>query len=333
MSKKKLNKTVWYGSDVDLQGNAILPPLAESREDLNGIHEGEIYLHNQDDDPGIWVRTNKGNVKRIGFNKKDFDLSEYLKKQVWNTAWELRTTEQGESYIFCKLPFISQYGITQYADGSNIDLPSLYAGIPVDGLTITKREDGTLMLNPNLELGGLDEEALQDYLDRYQYATKTDVDDRIDDLVNGAPQAYDTLKEIADVLQGNVNSIGDIITTLGTKADKTYVDTELAKYIPIAGDTEVTGVKNFLNGLKVGGLPISKYEGYDDVIYIDANVVLRGGLTQYVVDPITIPSIIESLPQAGYESKGVASFSSEYFVIDANGKVSIIPDSVGLNEE
>lgn len=333
MSKKKLNKTVWYGSDIDSQGNAILPPLAEGREDLNGIHEGEIFLHNQDDDPGIWVRTNKGNIKRIGFNKQDLDLSEYLKKQVWDTAWELRTTEEGESYIFCKLPFISQYGITLYADGGNIDLPSLYAGIPVDGTTITKREDGTLMLNPNLELGGLDEAALQKYLDDYNYAKITDVDNRINDLINGAPAAYDTLKEIADILQGNVNSIGDIITTLGTKADKTYVDTELAKYIPIAGDTEVTGIKNFLNGLKVGGLPISKYEGYDDVIYIDANVVLRGGLTQYVVDPVTIPSIIESLPQAGYESKGIASFSSDFFVIDANGKVSIIPDSVGLNEE
>lgn len=348
MSKKKLNKTVWYGSDVDLQGNAILPPLAEGREDLNGIHEGEIYLHNHDEDPGIWVRTNKGNVKRIGFNKQDLDLSEYLKKQVWDTAWELRTTEEGESYIFCKLPFISQYGITQYADGGNIDLPSLYEGIPVDGTTITKREDGTLMLNPNLELGGLDEEALQKYLDDYNYAKLTDVDNRINDIINGAPAAYDTLKEIADVLQGNVNSIGDIITTLGTKADKatslagygitdaytkTEINTELAKYIPIAGDTEVAGNKNFLNGLRIGGLPISKYEGYDDVIYIDANVVLRGGLTQYAVDPVTIPSIIESLPQAGYESKGVASFSSEFFAIDANGKVSIIPDSVGLNEE
>lgn len=248
-------------------------------------------------------------------------------------------------YIKARYNFASLGGITTYLNDGSFDLPSIYAGIPVDETTITKREDGTLMLNPNLELGGLDEEALQKYLDDYNYAKKsdipsldgyaklTDVDNRINDLVNGAPQAYDTLKEIADVLQGNVNSIGDIITTLGTKADKTYVDTELAKYIPIAGDTEVAGVKNFLSGLKVGGLPISKYEGHDDVIYIDANVVLRGGLTQYAVDPVTIPSIIESLPQAGYESKGVASFSSEFFVIDANGKVSIIPDSVGLNEE
>lgn len=53
-----------------------------------------------------------------------------------------------------------------------------------------------------------------------EYATTSDLDSRIDALINGAPTAFDTLKEIADVLQGNVNSIGDIITTLGTKADK-----------------------------------------------------------------------------------------------------------------
>ena len=53
-----------------------------------------------------------------------------------------------------------------------------------------------------------------------EYATVNAVDNRINALINGAPAAYDTLKEIADVLQGNVNSIGDIVTTLGNKANK-----------------------------------------------------------------------------------------------------------------
>lgn len=52
------------------------------------------------------------------------------------------------------------------------------------------------------------------------YATTSDLDSRINALINGAPDAYDTLQEIADVLQGNVNSIGDILTALGGKADK-----------------------------------------------------------------------------------------------------------------
>lgn len=58
-------------------------------------------------------------------------------------------------------------------------------------------------------------------IDLSAYATQTWVDSRIDALINGAPAAFDTLKEIADILQGNVNSIGDILTTLGIKADKT----------------------------------------------------------------------------------------------------------------
>ena len=65
------------------------------------------------------------------------------------------------------------------------------------------------------------------------YATISDLDSRINALINGAPAAYDTLKEIADVLSGNVNSIDDIITTLGTKANKDYVDNTLKGYQPL----------------------------------------------------------------------------------------------------
>jgi hypothetical protein len=57
--------------------------------------------------------------------------------------------------------------------------------------------------------------------------TNSAIDNRINALVDGAPSAYDTLKEIADVLAGNVDSIGDILTSLGTKANKA---TTLAGY-------------------------------------------------------------------------------------------------------
>lgn len=77
--------------------------------------------------------------------------------------------------------------------------------------------------------------ATQSWVLGKNYATTSDLDARIDALVNGAPAAYDTLKEIADVLQGNVDSIGDILTTLGTKADKT---------ITITAGTGLTGGGN-----------------------------------------------------------------------------------------
>lgn len=80
-------------------------------------------------------------------------------------------------------------------------------------------------------VGGLDEAELEQYLtsNKYvteqwllnnEYATHRDIDARIDALVNGAPAAYDTLKEIADALQGNVNGINDILTALGTKVGR-----------------------------------------------------------------------------------------------------------------
>lgn len=188
-------------------------------------------------------------------------------------------------------------GVTMYADSGSLNIPSIYDGLPIDNNTLKRDENGVLMLNPDIDLGGgIDEEGLKAFLigEGYAtqswvegkkyitgvtssmvtaalgytplkthqaiyaliiqkngddvgtytpnsepktiniavptkvgelvndklYATTSDVDARITNLINGAPAAYDTLKEIADVLQGNVNSIGDIITTLGTKADK-----------------------------------------------------------------------------------------------------------------
>ena len=108
------------------------------------------------------------------------------------------------------------------------------------------------------------------------YATQSDLDGRINDLINGAPAAYDTLKEIADVLEGNVDSIGDILTALGGKADKAttlegygitdaYTDAEvdslLADYVTLAGSQNVTGVKTFTNGIKIGTVGITCVNG------------------------------------------------------------------------
>jgi peptidoglycan hydrolase CwlO-like protein len=57
-----------------------------------------------------------------------------------------------------------------------------------------------------------------------QIATTAFVKSVIGDLVNGAPAAYDTLLEIANVLGDSGNLAGNIIYTLSTKADQTYVD-------------------------------------------------------------------------------------------------------------
>lgn len=145
------------------------------------------------------------------------------------------------------------------------------------------------------------------------YATLSDVDVRIDALINGAPSAFDTLKEIADVLQGNVNSIGDIITALGSKAEKattlsgygitdaytkTAVNDLLKGYVTIVGTEDVTGLHDFVKGLKVGGIKL--YKSQDDVIYIDGNLAVRGGVTMYADDgSVNVGTIYDGLPIDG----------------------------------
>lgn len=76
------------------------------------------------------------------------DLSLYLKKEVWDDAFELKETEDGVPFLFGKLPVLLQYGLTMYADPGNVGVPSLFDGIPIDNNTIyweeTTNADGSV---------------------------------------------------------------------------------------------------------------------------------------------------------------------------------------------
>ena len=76
------------------------------------------------------------------------NLSGYLLKEVWDKCWEIRTTDQGEEYLFGKYPVAVQYGLTSYVDGKRLKLPSIYDGLPIDYQTLyweeTTNEDGSV---------------------------------------------------------------------------------------------------------------------------------------------------------------------------------------------
>ena len=71
----------------------------------------------------------------------------------------------------------------------------------------------------------------------------------------------------------------------------------------------------------VDDLEIKKSQ--DDVIYIDANLVVRGGITMYGTNGTTAPSIWDGAPKAttDRDNKGIASFDPNFFSVD-NGYVS-----------
>ena len=65
-----------------------------------------------------------------------------------------------------------------------------------------------------------------DLEDAEDYATKVFVKDAIDALINGAPEALDTLKELADKLADNDDVVAAIVTSLNRKANSADVFTK-----------------------------------------------------------------------------------------------------------
>ena len=72
-----------------------------------------------------------------------------LDKTTWDRVWEIVTRSLGDNYVYGKMPVVTKYGITMYAekDEDNQGHKELYDGLPIDGKTIKRRADGTLYVD------------------------------------------------------------------------------------------------------------------------------------------------------------------------------------------
>lgn len=97
------------------------------------------------------------------------------------------------------------------------------------------------------------------------YETKTDASSKLseaklyadgikNDLLNGAGSAYDTLKELGDLIDDNTDAIDALETVAANKADKSHTHDN---YVDFASAQTVSGVKTFSNGLKIGNVTIT----------------------------------------------------------------------------
>lgn len=79
-------------------------------------------------------------------------------------------------------------------------------------------------------------------------------------------------------------------------AAKTYVDAELAKYVKLATAQKIDAQHNFVNGLQIGGLPITKSASSANTIYLDANLVVSGAITMFGKNSTTFETIWKDIP-------------------------------------
>ena len=156
-------------------------------------------------------------------------------KMTSATIDEIKIYKSNDDVLYLDCNLVVRGGVTMYGTNS-ASAPSILDSLPIANTSGTKgiaTFDSTYFIVSNGKVSliadsvGLNEDELAAYLTQEKYARQSDIDTRINGLINGAPEAYDTLKEIADVLDKNVNGVGDILEALGNKADK---GTTLAEY-------------------------------------------------------------------------------------------------------
>lgn len=321
MIKKRVNKINWHGSDLE-NNRAKAPNISTpGGNGLDGLNDGEIYVCNADEDPAIFIKTNKDKVARVGGNGSDsysrdqIDdfLGKKLDKVVWDRNLEERVDDNGEEYLFLTKPLITAYGVTMYA-GAGVQVPSIYEGLPIDGVTIqwvdgklvatggkgtangivvngntyTPNDDGIITL-PNyptsLEWGNISGKPSWIGSTKPSYSW---------DEIGGKPEWIEDTKptyDFSEIQNKPTTLAGYGITDAYTKND---ISGLLADYVTKSGAQDITGIKSFINGLNIGDILVKKHS--DGVVELDGDLILTGSLTMFAQGSHTASTILDALP-------------------------------------
>lgn len=335
MIKKRVNKINWHGSDLE-NNRAKAPNISTpGGNGLDGLNDGEIYVCNADEDPAIFIKTNKDKVARVGGNGSDsysrdqIDdfLGKKLDKVVWDRNLEERVDDNGKEYLFLTKPLITAYGVTMYS-GADVQVPSIYEGLPIDGVTIqwvdgklvatggkgtangivvngntyTPNEDGIITL-PNyptsLEWANISGKPSWIGSTKPSYSW---------DEIGGKPSVFPTNWEnvsdkpswigatkptydFSEIQNKPTTIAGYGITDAYTKND---ISGLLADYVTKSGAQDITGIKSFINGLNIGDILVKKHS--DGVVELDGDLILTGSLTMFAQGSHTASTILDALP-------------------------------------
>ena len=250
-----------------------------------------------------------------------------LDKVVWDRNLEERVDDNGKEYLFLTKPLITAYGVTMYA-GADVQVPSIYEGLPIDGVTIqwvdgklvatggkgtangivvngntyTPNEDGIITL-PNyptsLEWGNISGKPSWIGSTKPSYSW---------DEIGGKPSVFPTNWEnvsdkpswigatkptynFSEIQNKPTTLAGYGITDAYTKND---ISGLLADYVTKSGAQDITGIKSFINGLNIGDILVKKHS--DGVVELDGDLILTGSLTMFAQGSHTASTILDALP-------------------------------------
>lgn len=228
--------------------------------------------------------------------------------------WQLKEDSNGNKYAFSAYQVVTERSITMYAQGPHSDLPSIYEGLPIDGVTIqwvdgklvatggkgtangivvngntyTPNDDGIITL-PNyptsLEWGNISGKPSWIGSTKPSYSW---------DEIGGKPEWIEDTKPTYNFseIQNKPTTIADYgITDAYTKNE---ISGLLADYVTKSGAQDITGIKSFINGLNIGDILVKKHS--DGVVELDGDLILTGSLTMFAQGSHTASTILDALP-------------------------------------
>lgn len=222
MIKKRINKILWYGNDLNPDGSAKAPEVSTNADGTDGLNNGEIYVCNSDDDPSLFIRTDKNKIVRIGGHGSD-DIKDLLDKKldksVWDSIFVIHKDDPENPEKITSLESLVGLWTNSFLSAKGLN-PGSGGGSGEGGATalyqlndVAKNDSETNVLGAApgkvLTYGtdgkwyaadavGLDETALSKYLTDNEYTTRTWVSEQL----------------------GNYTTTTDLTTLLGNKVDK-----------------------------------------------------------------------------------------------------------------
>ena len=174
--------------------------------------------------------------------------------------WEMKEDSSGNKYIYTKYPMATQYGATFYA-GTPIEVGSIYDGLPIDNDTIywQEYENGVKILKAK----GGGEGGTFDSAEMWR-------------LLGANTTEQINYSHISTAFESFKNEFKNTFVTVGEP------------------EQEISRVKHFLQGLSIGANKHKLYEK-DGVVYLDGDLAVTGGITQYALGDTKVSTIMDGI--------------------------------------